>query len=156
MDFAIPAEYRVKLKESEKRDKYLDLARDLKNLLNMKVIVISIVTGMLGTITKGLVQGHEDWKIRGWDETIQIRELLRSARIIRRVLETAKVIIIIGLHSYMIKYSYTNNLHTVLWYQVFLSNINNLYTIIWFQVFLSNTNDLYTITWFQVDNNNNP
>ena len=27
--------------------------------------------------------------------------------------------------------------HTVLWYQVFLSNTNNLYTVIWYQVFLS-------------------
>ena len=31
MDFAVPADHKVKLKESEKRDKYLDLARELKN-----------------------------------------------------------------------------------------------------------------------------
>ena len=30
MDFAALANYRVKLKESEQRDKYLDLARELK------------------------------------------------------------------------------------------------------------------------------
>ena len=30
MDFAFPADHRVKIKESEKRDKYLDLARKLK------------------------------------------------------------------------------------------------------------------------------
>ena len=30
MDFAVPADPRVKLKENEKRDKYLDLARELK------------------------------------------------------------------------------------------------------------------------------
>ena len=30
MDFAVPADHRVKLKESEKRDMYLDLARELK------------------------------------------------------------------------------------------------------------------------------
>ena len=29
-DFAIPADQRIKLKEYEKRDKYLDLARELK------------------------------------------------------------------------------------------------------------------------------
>ena len=28
MDFAIPADHKVKLKESEKNDKYLDLARE--------------------------------------------------------------------------------------------------------------------------------
>ena len=30
MDFAFPADHRVKLKECEKRDKYLDLAKELK------------------------------------------------------------------------------------------------------------------------------
>ena len=30
VDFAVPADHRVKLKESEKTDKYLDLARELK------------------------------------------------------------------------------------------------------------------------------
>ena len=32
MDFTVPADHRVKLKENKKRDKYLDLARELKNL----------------------------------------------------------------------------------------------------------------------------
>ena len=31
VDFAVPADHRIKLKECEKRDKYLDLARELKN-----------------------------------------------------------------------------------------------------------------------------
>ena len=30
MDFAVPADHRIKLKECEKKDKYLDLARELK------------------------------------------------------------------------------------------------------------------------------
>ena len=30
MEFAVPADHRVKLKEKEKKDKYLDLARELK------------------------------------------------------------------------------------------------------------------------------
>ena len=30
VDFAAPADHRIKLKECEKRDKYLDLARELK------------------------------------------------------------------------------------------------------------------------------
>ena len=33
MDFAVPVDYRVKLKECEKRDEYLDLARDLKKTI---------------------------------------------------------------------------------------------------------------------------
>ena len=30
MDFAVSTDHRIKLKESEKKDKYLDLARELK------------------------------------------------------------------------------------------------------------------------------
>ena len=30
MDFAVPADHSLKLKESEKKDKYFDLARELK------------------------------------------------------------------------------------------------------------------------------
>ena len=32
VDFAIPADHRIKLKECEKKDKYLDLAKELKKL----------------------------------------------------------------------------------------------------------------------------
>ena len=56
MDFAVPADRRVKLKESQKRDKYQDLARELKKLWNMKVTVIPIVIGALGTVTNRLVK----------------------------------------------------------------------------------------------------
>ena len=63
VDVAVLADHRVKLKESEKTDKYLDLVRQLKKKLwNMKVTVIPIVIGALGTITKRLVQGLEDLK----------------------------------------------------------------------------------------------
>ena len=85
VDIAVPADHRVKLKESEKRDKYLDLARKLKKLWNMKVTVIPLTIGDHRTITKGLIQGLE---IRGPVETIQTTTLLRSGRILRRVLET--------------------------------------------------------------------
>ena len=63
MDFAPLADHGVKLKESEKKDKYLDLARELKKQWNMKVMVILIIAGALGT--KGIVQGLKELKIRG-------------------------------------------------------------------------------------------
>ena len=47
-----PADHRVKLKESVKRAKYLELARELNKLLNMKVTVMTIEIGRLGTISK--------------------------------------------------------------------------------------------------------
>ena len=54
----------------------------------MKVMIIPIVIGALGTVTKGLIKGLEDLEINGRVETIQTIALLRSARILRRVLET--------------------------------------------------------------------
>ena len=54
----------------------------------MKVLGIPVLIGALGTVPKGLVQGLEDWEIRGQMKTIQTRALLRSARILRTVLET--------------------------------------------------------------------
>ena len=54
VDFAVPADHRIKLKECEKRDKYLDLASELKKLWNMKVTIIPIVIGAFGTVTKRL------------------------------------------------------------------------------------------------------
>ena len=53
VDLAVPANYRIKLKECEKRDKYLDLAGELKKLWNMKVTIIPIVIGAFGMVTKG-------------------------------------------------------------------------------------------------------
>ena len=63
MDFAIPANHRVKLKECEKNDKHLDLAGELKKPWNMKVAVIPVIVGALGTVTKGLVKGLEELEI---------------------------------------------------------------------------------------------
>ena len=55
----------MKLKECEKKGKYLDLDRELKKLWNMKVTIIEIVIGAFGTITKGLLKGLEDLEVGG-------------------------------------------------------------------------------------------
>ena len=60
VDFAIQVDHRIKLKESEKKDKYPKLNRKLKKLWNMKVSVIPIVIGALSTVIKRLVQELED------------------------------------------------------------------------------------------------
>ena len=88
VDFAVPADHRIKLKECEKKDKYLDLARELKKQWNMQVTIIPIVIGAFGTLTKGLLKELEDLEVGGRVETVQTTTLLRTARILRRVLET--------------------------------------------------------------------
>ena len=88
VDFAVPADHRIKLKECEKKHKYLDLARESKKLWNMQVTIIPIVIGAFGIVTKGLLKGLEDLEVGGRVETIQTTALLRTAGILRRVLET--------------------------------------------------------------------
>ena len=54
----------------------------------MKVTIVPIVIDALGTKTKGLFKGMEDLEVGGRVETIQTTALLRTARILKRVLET--------------------------------------------------------------------
>ena len=75
MEFAVPAEYRIKLKENEKLDKYLDSTRELKNLWKMKMTVIPE--------TRKRILRELD--IQGRIETLQTTALLKSTRILRRV-----------------------------------------------------------------------
>ena len=88
VDFSVPADHRIKLKEFEKKYKYLDLAREMKKLWNMKVTIIPIVIGAFSIITKGLLKGLEDLKGGEREETSQTRAFSRTAWILRRVLET--------------------------------------------------------------------
>ena len=53
VDFAVLADHSIILKECEKNDKYLDLARELKKLWKMKVIIIPIMIGAFGQSPKG-------------------------------------------------------------------------------------------------------
>ena len=64
MDFVVAVDHRLKVKESEKKDKYLNLDRELKKLWNMKVTFIPIVIGTLGTVTEGLLERLEGLEIR--------------------------------------------------------------------------------------------
>ena len=54
----------------------------------MKVTIVLIVIGALGTISKALLKGLDDLEVGGRVETIQKTTLLRTARILRRVRET--------------------------------------------------------------------
>ena len=83
LDFTLLADHRIKLKK-----KWKDLARKLKKLWNMKVTIIPIMIGAFGTVTKGLFKGLVDLEAGERVETIPTTALLKTARIVRRVLET--------------------------------------------------------------------
>ena len=54
----------------------------------MKVTIIPIVIGVFSTVTKGLLKGQGNLEIGERVETIQTTALLKTAKILRRILET--------------------------------------------------------------------
>ena len=67
-DFATPADHRKKIRKSEKKDKCLDLARKKQN--NMKAMVIPLVIGAPGMVSKRLVRGLEELETGGRAENL--------------------------------------------------------------------------------------
>ena len=60
VDFAVSAHNRGKFKGSDKRNKFLNLARVLKKILNMKEMVIPIEINSFLMVLKGMEWGLED------------------------------------------------------------------------------------------------
>ena len=75
----------------------------------MKVTIIPIVIGAFGTVTKWLSKGLEDLEVGGRVETIQTTALLKTARIVRRVLETWGDLLSLNLQWKTIAYADVKN-----------------------------------------------
>ena len=71
MSTSVPADHGLKVKECEKKNKYLHLARELKKETmeheedKYKILIVSF-----GTVTKGLLKGLENLEVRGRVVTI--------------------------------------------------------------------------------------
>ena len=75
MDFAVPADHRIKLKECEGWIPQ-PCNRIGKKMWNMKVTFIPILIRCLVRVTKGLLKRLEDLEVGGREETIQTTVLL--------------------------------------------------------------------------------
>ena len=80
-------EHIMKIKESEMINEYLDLARYLEELRNTGVNVVLFVVGVLETVPTSMDKELKEQKISRKIKTLQITAWLRSAKILRRVLE---------------------------------------------------------------------
>ena len=87
VDFAVQYDTRVNTKESEKIEKYQDLARELKKLWNMKVVIIPVIIGTLGTTPKNILKRMDEIGIKIRISDLQKTTIIHSARILRKVLE---------------------------------------------------------------------
>ena len=86
IDFAVPMDHRVELKETEKKHKYMDLATELRRQYHVKTKIIPFVIGALGTVPKNLEDSFETLEIPDVTGSLQTAALLGSAAILRRVL----------------------------------------------------------------------
>ena len=59
------------MKEIEKIEKYQDLARELRKLWNMKVSIIPVIVGALGTTPKNICKRMEDIGIIDQDTGVE-------------------------------------------------------------------------------------
>ena len=82
--------HRVKIKESEKINKYSDFAREQKQTVGHTVDGDTICSWCTWNHHKVLEKRVEELEIRRWIESIQTTALLRLDRILRRVQETWK------------------------------------------------------------------
>ena len=57
-------------------------------LWDFPILIIIMIIIIIGTVTKGLLKALEDLEVGDRVETIQTTALLKTARILRRVLET--------------------------------------------------------------------
>ena len=77
-------DHRVKMKVSEKTNKYLDLARELINLENIKITVILITLEVLGNGHK--MPEKENGGMRDQKNRVSTdHSIIKSARILRGV-----------------------------------------------------------------------
>ena len=85
--FAIPYDTRVDDKEVENIEEYLDLARELKKVWNIRVIVVPLVAGAMGTPVKELERRLKTIGIETKITELQKTVLIHTSRILRKVIE---------------------------------------------------------------------
>ena len=115
MDFAVPTNHRVKIKDSEKIDEFFNLDRELKEKNgNMNIKVIAIVNALItvsacqGEGSRGIGnqcenQNHPDYSIAEIDENTEKnpRELTRLG--ITHNFQNRKSISLLNFLSYLVQ-----------------------------------------------------
>ena len=88
IDIAVPADVRVEEKEKEKVEKYQDLKKEIKRLWKLgNVEIVPVVVGALGSVSAEFERWMGKLGITCNVGVIQKSVLLRTTRILRKLLE---------------------------------------------------------------------
>jgi hypothetical protein len=85
---AIPSDRNVTQKEAEKKLKYKRLCIEIQRLWNMKYMIISVVIGATGIVTKDLRKNLEAIPGKHSRYSLQKTAVLGTSHIIRKVLQS--------------------------------------------------------------------
>ena len=96
-EFCCSSEPWYENEKTKRIDRYLDLARELKKLCNTKGKVNPIVVSVFGTVPRDLEKKLGEPEISNRTDSIQTTAQLKAARILRRVLETWRDLLSLGL-----------------------------------------------------------
>lgn len=86
IDFAVPMDHRVRVKEDIKVDTYLDLAAEVRRQYHVKTEIVPVVIGALGTVPNRLEESLEKLGLPDIIASLQKSVLISTAAILRRVL----------------------------------------------------------------------
>jgi hypothetical protein len=85
---AIPADRNVTQKDAEKKLKYRSLCIEIQRIWNMKYVIIPVVIGATGRVTKGLTKNLESIPGKLSIDSLQKTAILGTSHIIREVLQS--------------------------------------------------------------------
>ena len=88
VDFAVPFDSNAARKETEKMEKYENLAAELRRMHGVRVEVVPIVVGTLGVVTKNLVGFLKRLGVGDVVGGLQTAAVIGTAAILRKVLST--------------------------------------------------------------------
>jgi hypothetical protein len=87
IDVAIPTDRNVVLKKGEKKLKYTSLYIQIQQMWNLKCMIIPVIIGATGILTKGLRKNLEAVPGKHSVVSIQNTAVLGTSHIIRKVLQ---------------------------------------------------------------------
>ena len=86
VDFSVPNDKNIVVKEKEKLDHYRDLAKEVRKMFHVKTKVVPIVVGALGVFSKNLDGYLKELDMPYVRRTLQVSAILGSSIILRKVL----------------------------------------------------------------------
>jgi hypothetical protein len=87
IDVAIPSDRNVIQKVAEKKLKYKHLSIEIQQMWNMKCIVIPLITGVMGTVSKSKKKNLETIPGQQSIDSLQKTAVLGTSHIVRKVLQ---------------------------------------------------------------------